>query len=182
MVHPSSRSVTVAAVASVVLVASACSALAVTAVEASSGDDHVLERSTDDVTDAATPVQADSDRHQETAVIGIAVLFALGGMLVARNRLQDRTRVNRGDSRPKTEEFLTDREKVRRLVEENGGRMKQAEIVDSVEWSKAKVSRLLADLESDEEIIKLRLGRENLICLDGYEPPASQPTKNPGRK
>lgn len=78
--------------------------------------------------------------------------------------------------------ILTDRERVLGLLDGNGGRMKQSQIVDSVEWSKAKVSRLLAELEADEEIIKLRLGRENLICRPGYEPKASRAPRADGVK
>lgn len=111
---------------------------------------------------------------QLAALIGIIALAVLGGMLAVRNRLEERTSIQRDQQSTSNEDFMTDRERVRELVTENGGRMKQADIVDSVEWSKAKVSRLLADLESEDEITKLRLGRENLICLRGQEPPASQ--------
>lgn len=113
-------------------------------------------------------------RPHLAALIGIIALAVLGGTLVVRNRLEDRTGIERDRQPTGNEDFMTDRERVRELVTENGGRMKQADIVDSVEWSKAKVSRLLADLESEDEITKLRLGRENLICLRGQEPPASQ--------
>ena len=107
------------------------------------------------------------------AGVGIVLVALLGALLVGRNWIVDRRAAT--DSEPDAgEEVLTDREQVRQLVERNGGRMKQTDIVDSVEWSKAKVSRLLADLESDGEITKLRLGRENLICLPGSEPPASR--------
>jgi len=58
--------------------------------------------------------------------------------------------------------------------------MKQSNIVDSVDWSKAKVSRLLADLEEDGQITKLRLGRENLVCLPGHEPTASKSPEQAG--
>jgi hypothetical protein len=51
-----------------------------------------------------------------------------------------------------------------------GGRVKQGEIVEHSDWSKAKVSRLLSRMADDDEITKIRLGRENLICLAGHEP------------
>lgn len=108
------------------------------------------------------------------AAMGIVVLALLGGGLIVRNRVDQRSDTNEDRPAEPADDVVTDREHVRRLITENGGRMKQADIVDQVEWSKAKVSRLLADLEEDGEITKLRLGRENLICLDGYEPPASK--------
>lgn len=58
---------------------------------------------------------------------------------------------------------LTDEEVVLRLLVSNGGRMKQSRIVESRDWSKAKVSRLLSSMEERGEITKLTHGRENLI-------------------
>ena len=63
------------------------------------------------------------------------------------------------------EELLSDEERVLRLLEGNGGRMKQANIVTETGWSNAKVSQLLSGMHEDEEIQKLRIGRENLIAL-----------------
>lgn len=114
------------------------------------------------------------------AMAGIVALALLGGVLALRNRLEESKTIARStDSEPDGDEFLTDRERVRQLISENGGRMKQSEIVDAVDWSKAKVSRLLADLEEDGQVTKLRLGRENLVCLSGHEPTASKSPERP---
>jgi uncharacterized membrane protein len=121
------------------------------------------------------PLQLEGSAHL-AALVGMAALVLLGGILVARNRYANATGIA-ADPQPDREEFTTDRERVRRLLEENGGRMKQSHIVDSVDWSKAKVSRLLADLEEDGQVTKLRLGRENLVCLPGNEPTASKSPK-----
>lgn len=61
--------------------------------------------------------------------------------------------------------LLSDEERVERLLERNGGRMKQANIVKETGWSDAKVSQLLSAMADDERVTKLRLGRENLISL-----------------
>jgi len=71
------------------------------------------------------------------------------------------------------EELLTDEDRVTKLLEENGGRMKQVDIVDETGWSKSKVSMLLSDMEDDDQISKLRVGRENIISLAGHEPEAA---------
>ncbi len=71
------------------------------------------------------------------------------------------------------EELLTDSDRVRKLLEENGGRMKQVDIVDNTDWSKSKVSMLLSDMEEEGDISKLRVGRENIISLAGQEPDAA---------
>lgn len=58
-----------------------------------------------------------------------------------------------------------DEERVRRLLEEAGGRRKQSEIVAEVDWSKSKVSRVIARLEDDGVVSKVRIGRENVVEL-----------------
>jgi hypothetical protein len=62
-------------------------------------------------------------------------------------------------------ELLSDEERIERLLEENGGRMKQATIVKETEWSNAKVSQLLSAMDEAGRIDKLRIGRENLISF-----------------
>ena len=73
------------------------------------------------------------------------------------------------------EPLLTDEQRVIQLLEENGGRMKQAAIVNETEWSKAKVSRLLSDMVDEGQIEKLSIGRENIIHLEGHGPEAAKP-------
>lgn len=65
----------------------------------------------------------------------------------------------------KDDPALTDEERIHRLLASNGGRMKQSQIVDSTDWSKAKVSRLLSGMANRDKITKLTIGRENIIFL-----------------
>ncbi|EMA39522.1 helix-turn-helix transcriptional regulator [Halobiforma nitratireducens] len=83
--------------------------------------------------------------------------------------------VTEADAVPE-EELLTDEDRVVKLIRENGGRMKQVNIVEETGWSKSKVSMLLSDMEEEGTISKLRVGRENIISLEGFEPEA---TKSP---
>ncbi|WP_436901149.1 helix-turn-helix transcriptional regulator [Halovenus halobia] len=62
-------------------------------------------------------------------------------------------------------ELLSDEERVERLLSQNGGRMKQADIVKETDWSNAKVSQLLSAMDEEGRIDKLRIGRENLISF-----------------
>jgi len=62
-------------------------------------------------------------------------------------------------------ELLSDEERVEYLLEQNGGRMKQATIVKETGWSNAKVSQLLSSMDEEDRVDKLRIGRENLISL-----------------
>ncbi|WP_122090027.1 helix-turn-helix transcriptional regulator [Halalkalicoccus subterraneus] len=73
-----------------------------------------------------------------------------------------------------SKDVLTNEEQVLRLLDDNAGRMRQTRIVESTGWSKAKVSMLLSEMESDGAIGKLRVGRENIISRPGFEPDATR--------
>lgn len=64
-------------------------------------------------------------------------------------------------------DVLTDEERVIRLVESAGGRVKQKQINEETGWSSAKVSKLTSKLEDEGRIEKLRMGRENILELSG---------------
>lgn len=72
------------------------------------------------------------------------------------------------------EELLSDEDRVMGLLDDRGGRMKQVDIVEETGWSKSKVSMLLSDMEEEELISKLRVGRENIISKKGMEPEAAR--------
>jgi hypothetical protein len=74
------------------------------------------------------------------------------------------------------EELLADDDRVLRLLEANGGRMRQVAIVEETDWSKSKVSMLLSEMEEDDRISKLRIGRENIVSLRGDEPDTNGPS------
>ncbi|WP_440008659.1 helix-turn-helix transcriptional regulator [Halomicrococcus sp. SG-WS-1] len=78
-----------------------------------------------------------------------------------------------GEPAVSDEELLTDEARVKKLLHDNGGRMKQVNIVEETGWSKSKVSMLLSEMEDEGDISKLRVGRENIISLDGHEPDAA---------
>ena len=65
------------------------------------------------------------------------------------------------------EELLSDAERVINLLEANGGRMKQQDVVGELEWSETKTSQVVNDLEDDEKIEVYRIGRENVLSLPG---------------
>ncbi|QLG28347.1 hypothetical protein HUG10_12670 [Halorarum halophilum] len=63
------------------------------------------------------------------------------------------------------EELLSPRERVLRLVEGNGGRMKQAAVTDALGWSAARTSQVVGDLRDAGDLESFRLGRENVLRL-----------------
>ncbi len=62
-------------------------------------------------------------------------------------------------------ELLSDEDRVRNLLSDSGGRMKQSAIVEELGWSKSKTSRVLSRMAEEGTVEKLRLGRENVIDL-----------------
>ena len=66
--------------------------------------------------------------------------------------------------------LLSDEERVEHLLDRNGGRMRQADIVKKTGWSDAKVSQLLSSMADEDRVNKLRIGRENLISLPDEDP------------
>jgi uncharacterized membrane protein len=77
------------------------------------------------------------------------------------------------DTPDPVEREQTDREKVVEMLGANDGRMRQAAIVNNTDWSKSKVSMVLSEMEENGEITKLRVGRENIVSLQGDEPEAA---------
>jgi hypothetical protein len=72
------------------------------------------------------------------------------------------------------EDMLTDDERIRSLLIQYGGRMKQADITAETPWSKSTVSRKLTTMEEDGTITRVQVGRGNLVFLNGAEPDAAK--------
>ena len=62
-------------------------------------------------------------------------------------------------------ELLSNEEKVLRLVEDNGGRMKQKHVAEELDWTAAKTSQVVGDLRDADKLASFRLGRENVLTL-----------------
>ncbi|WP_281194477.1 hypothetical protein [Halorubrum sp. F4] len=105
---------------------------------------------------------------------GAAAVGASGG---AGDERDDDSALDGADEEPEEDlSLLSDEERVERLLDRNGGRMRQADIVAETGWSDAKVSQLLSAMSDESRIEKLRLGRENLISLPDDEEPDSDGT------
>ncbi|MDY6819641.1 MAG: hypothetical protein SVG88_13360 [Halobacteriales archaeon] len=62
-------------------------------------------------------------------------------------------------------ELLSNEEQVIRLLEANGGRMKQQDVAEELDWTDAKTSQVVSDLREAGDIESFRLGRENVLSL-----------------
>jgi hypothetical protein len=130
-----------------------------------------------DPRDAATPYRIAVVTIGSLAAGAFGFLLVAGRLLMGLQALGVSTGRDR-EAEPTTDPVdeqtfeppIRDEERIRRLLSSHEGRLKQSQIVEATEWSKSKVSRLLSSMEDDEEITRIRLGRENLVCLRGHEP------------
>ncbi|WP_096390304.1 helix-turn-helix transcriptional regulator [Halopenitus persicus] len=63
------------------------------------------------------------------------------------------------------EELLSNEERVLRLLRQNGGRMKQQDVVEELGWSDARTSQVVSGLREAGNLDSFRLGRENVLRL-----------------
>jgi hypothetical protein len=111
------------------------------------------------------------------AVIGALALLAvvgLAGWWVRRNGEDEAMAAPEGGPQTDAEstapagpppELLSNEERVLRLLEQRGGRVKQQEVVSTLDWTEAKTSQVVSGLREDEEIEVFRIGRENVLSL-----------------
>ncbi len=94
------------------------------------------------------------------ALVAVSVFVGLGAFVRRRARGRGESPNSTGTLEPMSEEH-----RVLELLEGNVGQMRQAEIVEAVEWSKSKTSRVLSSMAEEGAVEKVRLGRENVIQL-----------------
>ncbi len=109
--------------------------------------------------------------------VGIVVVLAYSGVVASRRSSSTGPEsvgppFETSEPKPTATSVPTDEERVIRLLESNGGRMRQTRIVEETGWSKSKVSMLLSEMDDGGRISKLRVGRENIVSRSGSEPEA----------
>lgn len=73
-----------------------------------------------------------------------------------------------GNQEPR-DDLLSNEERVLQFVREQGGRVKQQEIVEAFDWTEARTSQIVRDLRDDGSLEGFRLGRENVLKLPDEE-------------
>nr|WP_101295035.1 hypothetical protein [Halegenticoccus soli] len=73
-----------------------------------------------------------------------------------------------GDDGPPPE-LLSNEERVLRLLERNGGRMKQQTVVSELGWTEARTSQVVSGLRDEGKLESFRIGRENVLKLPEEE-------------
>lgn len=74
------------------------------------------------------------------------------------------------DAPPIDSDLLSNEEQVLRLVESEGGRMKQKRVAEELDWTAAKTSQVVTGLRDEGDLDGFRLGRENVLSLPDYDP------------
>ena len=74
-----------------------------------------------------------------------------------------------GAAPPVDEDLLSNEEQVLRLIESNGGRMKQKQVAEELDWTAAKTSQVVTGLRDEGDLEGFRLGRENVLSLPEYD-------------
>jgi uncharacterized membrane protein len=98
----------------------------------------------------------------------LLVLAVLGAALAAASRepwpfggaADDEAAVDPTDGA-----LLSNDEQVMALIEQNGGRMKQADVAEELGWTAAKTSQVTKRLREEGQLEAFRLGRENVLEL-----------------
>ncbi|MFB6142126.1 MAG: hypothetical protein ABEJ30_02150 [Halorientalis sp.] len=62
-------------------------------------------------------------------------------------------------------DLLSNEERVLKILEEEGGRVKQQAVAERLDWTDAKTSQVVGDLREDGKVEVFRLGRENVLTL-----------------
>ncbi|WP_424014643.1 helix-turn-helix transcriptional regulator [Halorubrum xinjiangense] len=136
-------------------------------VVAGGGGDTVTETSGDGTaTDAAAGDEADA----------AATTAAAGGSAAAGSTDGDGdasgSEGGSDEAAPVDSDLLSNEEQVLRLIESEGGRMKQKQVAEELDWTAAKTSQVVTGLRDEGDLDGFRLGRENVLSLPDYDPEA----------
>ena len=82
---------------------------------------------------------------------------------------------NSSDDDLSGERFKLPEESVVETLIDHNGVLRQSTIIDELQWSASKGSRMLSEMEEREQIKRYRLGREKVVFLPGNEPEFLRP-------
>ena len=126
---------------------------------------------------SASPATGETPGAGGLALLPLAVVVALvlatgGWLYVRRGRADEGSTGATADVADESEpeegpppELLSNAERVLRLLEDDGGRLKQQQVAAELDWTDAKTSQVVSDLREAGELESFRLGRENVLTL-----------------
>ncbi len=101
--------------------------------------------------------------------ISLAAMFIIGLVIYKfRHKLRKKDEAGKIEEKPpQTEEdFFDDKQKIIDIIKKHGNRTTQKDIRKDISLSEAKVSLIIAELEHENKIKKIKKGRGNIIILN----------------
>src|SRR6056297_3266117 len=68
------------------------------------------------------------------------------------------------------EHDLADEDRVLRLLVKRGGRVDRETILERTGWSPDRLEAVVSEMEDDDQVSAITVGRQNIICRRGFEP------------
>ncbi|MDS0242978.1 MULTISPECIES: hypothetical protein [unclassified Haloferax] len=119
-------------------------------------------------TDAGAPAEATSASADEAGPASSAddaAVAASAGAGAGASDDESDAGGDGGDEPSPPPELLSNEERVLRLIESRGGRIKQQEVAGALDWTDAKTSKVVRGMRDEGTIEGFRLGRENVLRL-----------------
>ncbi|USZ73256.1 helix-turn-helix transcriptional regulator [Natronosalvus halobius] len=65
---------------------------------------------------------------------------------------------------------IADEDKVLRLLVKRGGRVDETTILEETGWKESHLSAVVEEMEADDQVSAITVGRKRVICRRGFEP------------
>lgn len=65
---------------------------------------------------------------------------------------------------------IADEDKVLRLLVKRGGRVDETTILEETGWKESHLSAVVEEMEDDNQVSAITVGRKRVICRRGFEP------------
>lgn len=68
------------------------------------------------------------------------------------------------------ERDLADEDVILRLLVKRGGRVERDTVIEKTGWSESHLETVIAEMEDDNQVSAITVGRQDIICRRGFEP------------
>ncbi|ELZ12608.1 hypothetical protein C479_04407 [Halovivax asiaticus JCM 14624] len=68
------------------------------------------------------------------------------------------------------ENDLADEDRVLRLLVKRGGRVDRETVIEQTGWTSERLESVVSEMEDDDQISAITVGRQRIICRRGFEP------------
>lgn len=65
---------------------------------------------------------------------------------------------------------ISDEDQILRLLVKRGGRVDETTILEETGWSEDHLSNIVSEMEDDNQVSAITVGRKHVICRRGFEP------------